>query len=203
MTGVGVDRIMRRAGHDAVQTTLGYVKQAEDMMGGELGEPFAALPACVVDPSPVETGSRDLGASRRAKAVRSESVAALDDVDARRQTNPRAAARVAVDEHVAGTVSGHETGIAAAEANGTLTGSDQRLVHPAVHPAPMHAETLRRGRDSKATDDALENAAFDPRSTEVSVVNTTAPHAPNAPVSAATRQPPPEPFAVTFDPAVR
>lgn len=49
MSGVGVDRIMRRAGHDAVQTTMGYVKQAEDMTGGELGEPFAPLPTSLVE----------------------------------------------------------------------------------------------------------------------------------------------------------
>ena len=43
MTGLGVDEIMRRAGHDTVQTTMGYVKLAEDL-GGQLGEPFGALP---------------------------------------------------------------------------------------------------------------------------------------------------------------
>jgi hypothetical protein len=39
MMGLGVDRIMRRAGHDMVQTSMGYVKQAEDL-SGELGAPF-------------------------------------------------------------------------------------------------------------------------------------------------------------------
>ena len=43
MTGLGVDKIMRRAGHDMVQTTMGYVKQAEDLTG-DLGAPFAPLP---------------------------------------------------------------------------------------------------------------------------------------------------------------
>jgi hypothetical protein len=43
MVGVDVAKIMRRAGHDDVGTTMRYVKQAEDL-GGELGEPFGALP---------------------------------------------------------------------------------------------------------------------------------------------------------------
>ena len=52
MSGLGVDKIMRRAGHDVVQTTMGYVKQAEDV-GGELGEPFAALPPSLLTPTVV------------------------------------------------------------------------------------------------------------------------------------------------------
>ncbi len=47
MTGLGVDKISRRAGHDMIQTTMGYVKQAEDLTG-DLGEPFAPLPAALV-----------------------------------------------------------------------------------------------------------------------------------------------------------
>ena len=43
MTGLGVDKICRRAGHDQIQTTMGYLKQAEDLTGN-LGEPFGALP---------------------------------------------------------------------------------------------------------------------------------------------------------------
>ena len=43
MSGLGVDKIMRRAGHDMVQTTMGYVKQTEDLTG-DLGVPFAPLP---------------------------------------------------------------------------------------------------------------------------------------------------------------
>jgi len=48
MAGLGVDKIMRRAGHDMVQTTMGYVKLAEDLTG-DLGTPFAPLPASLVD----------------------------------------------------------------------------------------------------------------------------------------------------------
>ena len=44
MTGLGVDKICRRAGHDQIQTTMGYVKQAEDL-SGDLGLPFGPLPA--------------------------------------------------------------------------------------------------------------------------------------------------------------
>ncbi len=60
MTGLGVDKIMRRAGHDVIQTTMGYVKQAEDV-GGELGEPFAPLPEELLasvsgPPNPVPSG---------------------------------------------------------------------------------------------------------------------------------------------------
>lgn len=51
MTGLGVDKILRRAGHDMVQTTLGYVKQAEDLTG-DLGLPFGPLPASLVSCEP-------------------------------------------------------------------------------------------------------------------------------------------------------
>jgi len=43
MSGLGIDKIMRRAGHDGIQTTMGYVKQTEDLTG-DLGQPFAPLP---------------------------------------------------------------------------------------------------------------------------------------------------------------
>ena len=42
-----VAKIMRRAGHDHVQTTMGYVKLAEDLTG-DLGVPFAPLPSSLV-----------------------------------------------------------------------------------------------------------------------------------------------------------
>lgn len=49
MSGVGVDKIVRRAGHDMVQTSMGYVKQAEDLTG-DLGAPFGPLPESLVRP---------------------------------------------------------------------------------------------------------------------------------------------------------
>lgn len=148
MTGLGVDKIMRRAGHDAVQTTLGYVKQAEDFTGGMLGQPFAPLPACLADPSAVEAGRSDLTPSGGPKAVRRKELGTIDHVDARRQSGPSAPASRAVDEHPSRAVRGHETGITRTEANGTFARSDASLVHPPVHPAPMFSESLRRGRDS-------------------------------------------------------
>lgn len=47
MSGLDVAKIVRRAGHDDVQTSMGYVKQAEDL-SGELGEPFGPLPPSLV-----------------------------------------------------------------------------------------------------------------------------------------------------------
>ncbi len=61
MTGLGVDKIQRRAGHEDIKTTLGYVKQAEDLTG-ELGAPFAPLP-----PSLVNGGGRGPLGQARAK----------------------------------------------------------------------------------------------------------------------------------------
>lgn len=55
LAGTDVAKIMRRAGHDDVGTTMRYVKLAEDL-GGELGEPFGPLPSEVVDaPTPRTT----------------------------------------------------------------------------------------------------------------------------------------------------
>jgi hypothetical protein len=43
LAGVELPRMQRRAGHDNIQTTLGYVKMAEDLTG-KIGAPFAPLP---------------------------------------------------------------------------------------------------------------------------------------------------------------
>ncbi len=50
ISGLGVDKIQRRAGHDDVNTTMGYVKVAEDLTG-ELGAPFGPLPASLEEGS--------------------------------------------------------------------------------------------------------------------------------------------------------
>jgi integrase len=42
LAGVDVAKMQRRAGHDSISTTLGYVKMAEDLTGS-IGEPFPAL----------------------------------------------------------------------------------------------------------------------------------------------------------------
>jgi integrase len=43
LASVDLVRMQRRAGHDDIHTTLGYVKQAEDLTG-RIGAPFAPLP---------------------------------------------------------------------------------------------------------------------------------------------------------------
>lgn len=48
LAGVDLARIQRRAGHDDVKTTLGYVKQAEDLTGS-IGQPFGPLPQALVE----------------------------------------------------------------------------------------------------------------------------------------------------------
>ncbi len=50
IAGIDAVGIQRRAGHDDINTTLGYVKQAEDV-GGRLGVPFAPLPATILQSS--------------------------------------------------------------------------------------------------------------------------------------------------------
>jgi integrase len=47
IAGVDVVRMQRRAGHDDISTTMGYVKVAEDL-GDTFGAPFPALPAVLV-----------------------------------------------------------------------------------------------------------------------------------------------------------
>ncbi len=59
MAGVDIVKVQRRAGHDEVSTTIGYVKQAEDL-GGTMGEPFAALPPSLL------LGTSDRSPERRA-----------------------------------------------------------------------------------------------------------------------------------------
>lgn len=50
LAGVDVVRMQRRAGHDAIQTTMGYVKAAEDLSGAA-GAPFPELPPSLVWPN--------------------------------------------------------------------------------------------------------------------------------------------------------
>jgi hypothetical protein len=47
LVGVPLQAMKRRAGHQEVATTLGYVKMAEDLTG-KIGTPFAPLPASLV-----------------------------------------------------------------------------------------------------------------------------------------------------------
>jgi hypothetical protein len=61
---VAVAKMQRRAGHDAISTTLGYVKMAEDLTGS-IGEPFPPLsPSLLADDEKEAIGVR---ASPRAR----------------------------------------------------------------------------------------------------------------------------------------
>jgi hypothetical protein len=55
LAGVDVVKIQRRAGHDEISTTMGYVKVAEDI-GGAIGEPFPALPSSLLNPDGLSSG---------------------------------------------------------------------------------------------------------------------------------------------------
>lgn len=59
MSGVDLIRIQRRAGHEKPETTLGYVKQAEDL-GDTLGEPFARLPSRLLQGSQAASMAQSL-----------------------------------------------------------------------------------------------------------------------------------------------
>ncbi|MGA7119696.1 MAG: site-specific integrase [Polyangiaceae bacterium] len=51
LAGVDVAKMQRRAGHDTISTTLGYVKVAEDL-SGKIGEPFPPLPVALLTAQP-------------------------------------------------------------------------------------------------------------------------------------------------------
>ena len=84
MTGLAVTKIKRRAGHDNIQTTDGYVKQAEDM-DGSLGEPFAPLP-----PDLIGSSARILPGGDFTPHENAEN--AEDSGCRRRESNPRPSA---------------------------------------------------------------------------------------------------------------
>jgi integrase len=50
LAGVPLQAMQRRAGHQEIETTLGYVKMAEDLTG-KVGTPFAPLPRDLVQPT--------------------------------------------------------------------------------------------------------------------------------------------------------
>jgi integrase len=62
LAGVDVAKMQRRAGHDTISTTLGYVKIAEDLTGS-IGAPFPPLPPSLV-------GASDGGPGRSGGGVR-------------------------------------------------------------------------------------------------------------------------------------
>lgn len=66
IAGVELARIQRRAGHDDIKTTLGYVKMAEDLTGA-IGTPFSPLPfAPAAESRAAGRRDRDAGAPKRA-----------------------------------------------------------------------------------------------------------------------------------------
>ena len=66
MLGIDVAKIQRRAGHDTIDTTLGYVKIAEDI-GGTLGVPFGPIPASLVEGlGPLESSRQSSGTEESA-----------------------------------------------------------------------------------------------------------------------------------------
>jgi hypothetical protein len=71
LSGVDVVKMQRRAGHDNVSTTMGYVKSAEDI-AGTIGTPFPELPESLVKPSK-ESGGRGGGGVKRDRAKSPES----------------------------------------------------------------------------------------------------------------------------------
>ena len=79
LAGVDVAKIQRRAGHDNITTTIGYVKAAEDVTG-TIGEPFPALPPCLVAPDEIDvTMAREWAkdwAKRRYRPLNVEKTAA-------------------------------------------------------------------------------------------------------------------------------
>jgi hypothetical protein len=60
LAAVDVVKMQRRAGHDGIQTTMGYVKNAEDL-SGTIGAPFPELPRNLVWPNDWPSGNREAG----------------------------------------------------------------------------------------------------------------------------------------------
>ena len=74
LAGVPSQHMQRRAGHDDMNTTMGYVKEAEDLTGGSLGEPFAPLPFGGGVSSPVFSPQTTKALETRAFGVPEEGV---------------------------------------------------------------------------------------------------------------------------------
>ncbi len=71
LAGVDVARMQRRAGHDDITTTLGYVKLAEDF-GGLLGTPFEELPSGLLDQALAhQTASHDTSTRNHSQVLAS------------------------------------------------------------------------------------------------------------------------------------
>lgn len=75
MSGLAVDKIMRRAGHNTYDTTMGYVKLAEDL-SRSLGAPLGPLPASLRGnrTGPGTRPSNESGGKKAARSVPEEGV---------------------------------------------------------------------------------------------------------------------------------
>ena len=71
LAGVELPRMQRRAGHEDISTTLGYVKLAEDL-GGKVGTPFGPLPEELL--GPLIGPSRERHAKSTDKSVPEEGI---------------------------------------------------------------------------------------------------------------------------------
>jgi len=45
VAGLDATKIQRRAGHTTIETTMGYIREAESFAGEAFGQPFPPLPA--------------------------------------------------------------------------------------------------------------------------------------------------------------
>ncbi len=67
LAGVDVLKMQRRAGHDSLQTTAGYVKAADDHTAEGVGRPFPVLPEGLVWPKRGEFVPGNVPAERRSR----------------------------------------------------------------------------------------------------------------------------------------
>ncbi len=66
VAGVEALKIKQRAGHASFSTTEGYIREAENLAAANFGEPFPALPACILRPAGTQDATpEDAGVSSR------------------------------------------------------------------------------------------------------------------------------------------
>ena len=82
LDGVAPMTMMQRAGHSNIDTTMGYVRAAE-VVGADVGEPFAALPKAL---APAESSDDTKGAGTNHRIISSKSA---ESGHARRDSNSR------------------------------------------------------------------------------------------------------------------
>ncbi len=60
VAGIDAVKIQRRAGHSTIETTMGYIREAESFAGDAFGVPFPALPLALLSANPptIETTGR-------------------------------------------------------------------------------------------------------------------------------------------------